>query len=170
MAMVAKLMANRERKRAFIVNLRHVLGGGRRAHCTRVWSPHELASNRGPRHTPPMRIAFVFGMILLTGCSREDGNRLARVGRLAGEKVRDAAPARTPFGDLAPESTTAGRVRFRLRTDAALADYSIDVTEGPDGIHLRGQVPHQDHADWAEKLARETVGVSNVVNEIKFAP
>ena len=117
-----------------------------------------------------MRIAIVFGLILLTGCSREDGNKLARVGRLAGEKVRDAAPARTPFGDLAAESTPAGRVRIRLRTDAILADYPIEVTDAPDGIHLRGQVPHLDHADWAEKLARETVGVTNVVNELSFTP
>jgi len=117
-----------------------------------------------------MRIATVLGVILLAGCSREDGDKLARVGKLAGEKVRDAAPARTPFGDLAAESTPAGRVRIRLRTDAILSDYAIEVTETPDGIHLRGQVPHQDHAEWAEKLARETVGVTNVVNELAFTP
>jgi osmotically-inducible protein OsmY len=35
---------------------------------------------------------------------------------------------------------------------------------------LRGRVPHQDHADWAAKLARETVGVTNVVNEITVGP
>jgi osmotically-inducible protein OsmY len=117
-----------------------------------------------------MRIATVLGLILLAGCSREDGEKLARVGKLAGEKVRDAAPARTPFGDLAAESTPAGRVRVRLRTDAILSDYPIEVTEAPDGIHLRGQVPHQDHAEWAEKLTRETVGVTNVVNELTFSP
>jgi osmotically-inducible protein OsmY len=117
-----------------------------------------------------MRLAIVLGLVVLTGCAREDGQKLARVGRLTAEKVRDAAPARTPFGDLAPDSTTSARVRTRLRTDAALADYPIEVTDDPDGIHLRGHVPHQDHADWATKLARETVGVTNVVNEITVGP
>ena len=42
-----------------------------------------------------MRTALVFGVFVLAGCSREDGERLARVGRLAGEKVRDAAPPKT---------------------------------------------------------------------------
>ena len=117
-----------------------------------------------------MRTAIFLCVLVLSGCSREDGEKLARVGKLAGEKVRDAAPARTPFGDLAPEATTAGRVRARIRTDVALADHPIQVTEAADGIHLTGHVPHQDHADLAARLARETVGVTNVVNEITVEP
>jgi osmotically-inducible protein OsmY len=115
-------------------------------------------------------MAILLGLVVLTGCAREDGDKLARVGKLTAEKVRDVAPARTPFGDLAPDSTTAARVRTRLRTDAALADYPIEVIEDADGIRLRGHVPSHDHADWAAKLARETVGVSHVVNEITVAP
>src|SRR4051812_47097304 len=84
-----------------------------------------------------MRTAVALTVVALAGCSREDGERLARVGRLAGEKVRDAAPARTPLGDLHPEATAAGRVRARFRMDAALADQSIQVVEGSDAIHLR---------------------------------
>src|SRR5256885_7207351 len=102
-----------------------------------------------------MRIALVLGVMVLAGCSREDGERLARVGRLAGEKVRDAAPARTPLGDLNPEATPAGRVRPRFRTDATLADQPIQVTDGADGVHLRGRVATADRAAWAVKLAQE---------------
>ena len=43
---------------------------------------------------PPMRLAIVLGLVVLTGCAREDGQKLARVGRLTAEKVRDVAPAR----------------------------------------------------------------------------
>jgi osmotically-inducible protein OsmY len=117
-----------------------------------------------------MRTALVFGAMVLAGCSREDGERLARVGRLAGEKVRNAAPAKTPLDDLNPEATAAGRVRVRLRTDATLADQSIEVTERADGIHLRGRVATQEQADWAAELARGTTGVSAVVSELAVGP
>ena len=117
-----------------------------------------------------MRTLIVFGVVFLAGCSREDGERLARVGRLAGEKVRDAAPAKTPLGDLNPESTAAGRVRARLRTDALLADQPIQVHDGTDGLHLSGRVATAEQAEWAERLARGTTGVTNVVNELAVAP
>src|SRR3954467_12080935 len=117
-----------------------------------------------------MRTALVLGVIALAGCSREDGERLGRIGRLAGEKVRDAAPAKTPLDDLNPEATPAGRVRVRLRTDATLADQPIQVADGADGIHLRGRVATQEQADWAAELARGTTGVSAVVNELAVGP
>ena len=113
---------------------------------------------------------LVFGLVVLAGCSREDGERLARVGRLAGEKVRAAAPQKTPLGDLHPEATAAGRVRARFRTDARLADQPIQVHEGADGIHLRGTVATAEQAEWAERLARETTGVTSVVNELAVGP
>ena len=117
-----------------------------------------------------MRTAVVLTVVALAGCSREDGERLARVGRLAGEKVRDAAPARTPLGDLHPEATAAGRVRARFRTDANLADQSIQVVEAPDGLHLRGRVSNPEQSEWAVKLASETTGVTEVVNELTVSP
>ena len=117
-----------------------------------------------------MRLTILLAVVVFTGCSREDGDRLARVGRLAGEKVRDAAPARTPLGDLNPEATPAGRVRARFRTDAALADQSIQVVESPDGLHLRGQVANAEQVEWAARLASETLGVGAVVNELTVAP
>jgi osmotically-inducible protein OsmY len=117
-----------------------------------------------------MRMAFLLIVIVAAGCSREDGERLGRVGRLAGDKVRDAAPARTPLGDLHPEATPAGRVRARFRMDATLADQPIQVTEGPDGIHLRGRVSKPEQAEWAVKLASETTGVTTVVNELAVGP
>ena len=117
-----------------------------------------------------MRLGLILATAMVAGCSREDGEKLARVGRLAGEKVRDAAPSRSPFGELNPEATPASRVRARLRTDANLAGQPIQVVEGPGGLHLRGRVATQDQADWAARLARETVGVTAVVNELVVGP
>jgi osmotically-inducible protein OsmY len=113
-----------------------------------------------------MRTALLLAVVALTGCSREDGERLGRVGRLAAEKVRDAAPARTPLGDLHPEATPAGRVRARIRMDATLADQPIQVSEGPEGLHLRGRVARPEQAEWAVKLATETSGVPAIINEL----
>jgi osmotically-inducible protein OsmY len=117
-----------------------------------------------------MRTALVLGLAVLAGCSREDGEKLARVGRLTADKVRGAAPARTPLADLNREDTPAARVRVRLRTDATLTDQAIEVVEGPDGLHLRGRVLTRDQAEWAARLARETVGVPAVVNELAVGP
>jgi osmotically-inducible protein OsmY len=117
-----------------------------------------------------MRWAMLLVLVVLSGCSRSDGEKLARIGHLTAQKIREVAPANTPFDDLTPASTPAARVRVRLRTDAALADLSIQVQEAPDGIHLHGHVPHPDHAEWAVRLARETVGVANVVNELVVGP
>lgn len=116
-----------------------------------------------------MRMTIVLGLAVLTGCERADGERLARVGRLAGEKLRAAAPHRTPLDDLNPEATPAGRVRLRFRTDAALSDQPIEVVDATDGVHLRGRVATPGQSEWAVKLARETTGVPAVVNELAVA-
>jgi len=113
-----------------------------------------------------MRTALVLAAVTLAGCTREDGERLARVGRLAGEKVRDCAPDKTPLGDLNPPASPAGRVRVRFKLDASLAELPIQVVDGSDGIHLRGNVAKPEQAAWAVKLARETTGVGVVINEL----
>jgi osmotically-inducible protein OsmY len=117
-----------------------------------------------------MRIIFAIAVLGLAGCNREDGEKLVRVGRVVTEKVRDAAPARTPFGDLAPDATPAGKVRARIRTDSYLAELDIQVVEAEDGLHLKGKVPSKEHSDRAGQLARDTVEVSNVVNELVVEP
>jgi osmotically-inducible protein OsmY len=102
----------------------------------------------------------------LAGCERTDGEKLVRIGQITTEKVREAAPSRTPFGDLAPEATPSGRVRARIKGDIYLQKSQIQVIEDEDGIHLRGSVPSREHLERAEQLAQQTVGVEKVVNEL----
>ncbi|HVK11007.1 MAG TPA: BON domain-containing protein [Gemmataceae bacterium] len=117
-----------------------------------------------------MRTIVAIAVLGLAGCNREDGEKLVRVGRVVTEKVRAAAPARTPFGDLAPDATPAGKVRARIRTDSYLADLDIQVVEAEDGLHLRGTVPSKEHSDRAGQLARDTVDVNAVINELSVGP
>ena len=105
-------------------------------------------------------------MIVLAGCQKTDGEKLVRIGQITTEKIREAAPSRTPFGDIAPEATPAGRVRSRLKWDVSLQKSPIQVTEDDDGLRLRGTVPSREHLERAEQLAQQTVGVGKVVNEL----
>lgn len=109
-------------------------------------------------------------VLLVSGCSQKDGDKLAKIAKLSAEKVRDAVPAKNPVGDFAPDATVAGKVRTRLKTDAYLVACPIQVVEEADGLHLRGHVPSQEHADLAYRLASQTVGVPTVVNELTIAP
>jgi len=113
----------------------------------------------------PSRFGCAF-LLLLPACQRTDGEKLVRIGQITTEKVREAAPSRTPFGDIAPEATTLGRVRSRIKGDVYLQKAPIQVTEDDDGIRLRGTVPSREHLDRAEQLAQQTVGVDKVVNEL----
>ena len=113
-----------------------------------------------------MRPLLLLPLLLLPACHRQDGEKLVRIGQITTEKVREAAPSRTPFGDIAPEATRLGRVRARLKGDVCFEKCPVQVTEDDDGIRLRGTVPTREHADRAEQLARQTVGVTQVVNEL----
>ena len=59
-------------------------------------------------------------LLFLPACHRQDGEKLVRIGQITTEKVREAAPSRTPFGDIAPEATRLGRVRSRIKGDVYL--------------------------------------------------
>lgn len=105
-------------------------------------------------------------IICNVGCNRQDGEKLVKISQMTSEKIRDAAPSRTPFGDIAFDGTPAGRVRNRIRGDVYFQESTVQVSEDGDGIHLRGTVPTQEHLDRATQLAEQTVGVSRVINEL----
>ena len=110
------------------------------------------------------------GVLSLAGCDRDDGDMLVRVAKLTGTKVREAVPAKTPFGDIAPESSPAAKVRSRLKSDVYFADRAVQVVEEGENLYLRGKVPSKEHVERTEQLARQTVGVTKVVNELTVEP
>ncbi|WP_020468930.1 BON domain-containing protein [Zavarzinella formosa] len=109
---------------------------------------------------------LLFPVLLVIGCERTDGEKLVRIGQISTEKIREAAPSRTPFGDIAPEASTVGRVRSRIKGDVYFQKSQVQVTEDEEGIRLRGSVPSREHLERAGQLAQQTVGVNKVVNEL----
>jgi osmotically-inducible protein OsmY len=62
-----------------------------------------------------------------------------------------------------------GRVYGRLRWDKALADAEIDVDiQEPNTIVLTGRVPDETARTKAVQLARDTVGVQQVVDRLQL--
>lgn len=126
-----------------------------------------LNESRGDCYRVLMRKwLFLIPIVCLVGCEKTDGEKLVRIGQITTEKIRKTAPARTPLGDLAPETTTVGRVISRINGDVYLHKLRIVVVEDDEGIHLKGTVPSREHLERAEQLAQQTVGVEKLVNEL----
>jgi osmotically-inducible protein OsmY len=103
----------------------------------------------------------------LSGCDRQDGNRLARVGRKVADKARVLVPDRVPFGtSVGPRGLADERVRERFRSDRYLAPQPIDVSAEGNTIRLRGTVPESVLKRRAFEIADSTVGVEKVIDEL----
>jgi hypothetical protein len=128
----------------------------------------------GPKRTTAGILFLIVLISPLVLAKESDGPILARVGRKAWEKGRDSIPATlkraTPLaafraGDALPVEE---RVRLRIETDRAMAGIRVDVWPGEtDGtVKLRGIVPGLEWKTRAGEIARSTVGVDQVVNEL----
>jgi osmotically-inducible protein OsmY len=64
-----------------------------------------------------------------------------------------------------------GRVYGRLRWDKSLAEEPIEVdVEGKDVVVLSGRVPDEETRQKALRLARDTVGVRDVLDRLRIEP
>jgi osmotically-inducible protein OsmY len=114
-------------------------------------------------------------VLLAAGCSREDTDRLGRVGRLTAAKLDAAAggargrllsgwqAVRGSLGDTTPES----RVWLRLSWDKMLAGSHVRVTAAAPGVvRLEGSVVTFDQQSRAVGLAHTTEGVEEVIDAL----
>ena len=102
-----------------------------------------------------------------------DPDTLARVGKLATEKVKHSLPEASkiagPFlafkpGDVLPIEE---RVRIRIRTDKQIeGDVTVVPGTQPGEVKLRGIVGNQTQVNRVVELAEGTTGVEKVVNEL----
>jgi hypothetical protein len=118
--------------------------------------------------------------LLAAGCSGEDNERLARLGRKLSEKAQGlpaSAPASariawpTPTPSAIPEAVgLAERVRWRVRQDRYLAELPIEVTSSGMLVQLSGTVRTPEQRQRALDLARSTVGVADVADSLTVTP
>jgi osmotically-inducible protein OsmY len=58
------------------------------------------------------------------------------------------------------------KVEARLRQDARVRDFPIDVFDNNGVVTLQGEVPSEKVSTLAEELARQVEGVIHVTNEL----
>jgi osmotically-inducible protein OsmY len=112
--------------------------------------------------------------VLLVGSrfQASDGDKLRAVSRLAVAKVRNAMPPAVsiaaPMDALRRELPTRpdDAVRARLAADKRFAGVEFNVSAEGGVVTLRGVVPNADVKRLAVGVARNTVGVDEVVDEL----
>lgn len=120
--------------------------------------------------------AIIFGSLVSKSPAQETqegpaesiGEQIDRGLEQIGEKLkRTWADARRSVDELGMR----GRVYARLRWDKALADQKIDIqVQKNDIVVLTGIVPDETARDKAVKLAQDTVGVREVMDQLQVAP
>lgn len=115
----------------------------------------------------------VLMLLAVTGCQARDGELLAQAGLRAGRKLglTRGPSTNTLMGTLRGslgETSLSARVENRLRWDRFLAEQSIEVvTTEPTTVTLRGMVSEAGMKQRAADLAKSTLGVEHVVDEME---
>jgi osmotically-inducible protein OsmY len=118
------------------------------------------------------------GCIALTGCSQQDSDTLARIGRkLVDRSQATAGTIRMRVdADLQglPQGALTGndlglkeKVEVRLRTDTLLMGLRLDVKVTGDEVEIKGTVKNETQRHRATDLAETTAGVQAVNDLMK---
>jgi osmotically-inducible protein OsmY len=114
-------------------------------------------------------------VLLPSGCSKRDTERLACVGRRIVQKAEAMSQDTNDrlhtgwqsFRANLDETGLDARVSTRLRWDKTLEDTPIEVFAVPDnGVELKGSVANLEQRRRAVALAESTVGVERVVDSL----
>jgi hyperosmotically inducible protein len=95
-----------------------------------------------------------------------DVNTARERGAEVGEKVAVAAGK---IRDSAQEAALTSKIKAKMMLDDAIKARSIDVTTEGTTVTVSGTVSSVDEHDRAMRLARETAGVTQVVDRLKVA-
>ncbi len=128
----------------------------------------------------PMRYVVIsVGMVSFlscgTGCSRQDSECLARIGRKLLTKTHDFTAdlrdkADQGWRDLRGEPSLLERVEERLRWDKHLTGTDLQVSVQQKEVFLKGQAANEHAKKHAVDLAETTLGVERVHDEITLPP
>ena len=120
-----------------------------------------------------IRVALVAGAcIVVAGCTAQDTECLARIGRKIAERSSGAADTvrEQVDGDLKALPRGAGlkeKIEARLRWDAMLADVTIEVRVNGNEVELKGTVKNDAQRRRAGDVAETTIGVQAVNDSLK---
>jgi osmotically-inducible protein OsmY len=112
----------------------------------------------------------------LAGCTQQDTECLARIGRKVLDRTQGAADTVRAHlgGDHVPNPATAlnehglkEKVETRLRWDALLTDAKIEVHVSGNEVELQGMVKNDAQRRRAGDLAETTAGVQAVNDSLK---
>jgi osmotically-inducible protein OsmY len=116
--------------------------------------------------------------VALTGCTAQDTECLARIGRKVADRSHGAADSireqvdgdlkALPLGGPLPkDNVLRERIAARLRWDALLADVRIEVQVIGQEVELKGTVKNDAQRRRAADLAETTAGVQAVNEALK---
>jgi len=144
---------------------------------------------RFQRRTVTAFAALALTAAFMIACSREDqreanqkldeaGAQLEHAGDRAGEAIEDAAAAANRGLERANErvkpyvrdAELTATVKTKLAADPEINPFQIDVDTVDGKVTLTGKVPSEGDRDEAERLARDTEGVVDVVNNLEVGP
>lgn len=120
------------------------------------------------------RAALLLLCLFVGGCSTHDGDLLAQVFHRVGQKVETtlgnapgemAARFRVPVMPMGP----AERVQKRVEWDRFLEDVTVQIDSPAEGVvRLRGEVKDAGIKGRIVELAKATVGVTDVRDELRL--
>jgi hypothetical protein len=95
-----------------------------------------------------------------TGRARDRGAALAERAAEASDTARDAVR----------DASVTGKIKAKMALDDSVKARAIDVTTDGSTVTLSGRVHSEIERDRALRLARETDGVSQVVDRLRIEP
>jgi hyperosmotically inducible periplasmic protein len=87
--------------------------------------------------------------------------------RVANQAVVKAADAAHKLGDTMTESTLTAKIKSKMALDDYVKARAIDVDTSGSAVTLRGTVASKAERDRAVRLARETAGVTQVIDRLR---
>ena len=129
------------------------------------------------RPTIATTLAFTLVATIGAGCTRSETEHAEAQAKRAGEEAtaalehagEDVKEGAEQLGQqakpLLDDATLTAKVKAKLAADPEVTAYTIDVDTRDHVVTLSGDVPEAQRAE-AEKLARDTEGVSSVVNRL----
>jgi osmotically-inducible protein OsmY len=95
-----------------------------------------------------------------------DTERAREAGAKAGEKAAEAA---NKAGELLTDGALTAKIKSKMALDDSVQARSIDVTTRDHGVTLTGTVRSRSERDRAVELAKETDGVTQVIDHLKVS-